>query len=64
MKLRFDKSYKAIERSAIEADRRKCDMLNTILWWGIGKDEKGFYLDISATDTGGLSETEIGNLED
>ena len=51
MKLRFDESYKAIERSAREADRRKCDMLNTVLWWSINKDDTGFYLEIPEEDT-------------
>lgn len=64
MKLRFEKSYKAIERSAREADRRKCDMTSTFLWWSIHKDDTGFYLEIPEEDTGGLSESEIGNLED
>ena len=48
-------------RSAKEAERRGCDMTSTNLWWGLSKDEIGYYLEISDTD--GLTVYEINNLD-
>jgi hypothetical protein len=60
-KLRFPNAADAIYRSAQEAELRGCDMIFTTLWWGLSKDEIGYYLEISDTD--GLTDDEINNLE-
>jgi len=65
MILPFNSKEEAVERSRQEAEKQRCDMVNTKYYWGWSDDDnENYYLIIPKGDEGLLTKKEIARLED